>query len=303
MSGTTLGAHERAVKAYVMGNQPWEGTRSLTFPRSLLAPLATPFYRFLARFSGRRRTTISSRKKYPPPWQFLVLQIVLVAALVNIVDACSSRSTPKPRPPAPTPRPNITFLTYPCPPAYAAWFCLNGATCFTVKIQDSLLYNCMCAEGYQGSRCEYKDLDGSYIPSHQRLMLETASIAGGATIAVFSVVILCLAAYLRWRRRKKSAAPVDQVDGLPGPHHRQRIFGIRPQGNNLVPIRSSVSPYRDHHHHHANNHQVSNNNVPSHPHEPNLLPNPDVERSEAGIPNDRGDLPKTLLRGEPPWGV
>jgi keren protein len=39
-------------------------------------------------------------------------------------------------------RPNITFQTYACPPAYAAWYCLNGATCFTVKIADSILYNC-----------------------------------------------------------------------------------------------------------------------------------------------------------------
>ena len=57
-------------------------------------------------------------------------------------DACSSRSTPRPRPPSPTMRPNITFQTYACPPAYAAWYCLNGATCFTVKIDRSILYNC-----------------------------------------------------------------------------------------------------------------------------------------------------------------
>ena len=36
--------------------------------------------------------------------------------------ACSSRSTPKPRPPSQSAiRPNITFQTYACPPAYAAW--------------------------------------------------------------------------------------------------------------------------------------------------------------------------------------
>ncbi|XP_048525042.1 uncharacterized protein LOC109534345 isoform X2 [Dendroctonus ponderosae] len=286
-----------------MGSLPWEGRRDLVFPRCLLAPLATPFYRFLARFSGRRRTTISYHKKYPPPWPFLVLQLVLISSLVSIVESCSSRSTPKPRPPAPTPRPNITFLTYPCPPAYAAWFCLNGATCFTVKIQDSLLYNCMCADGYQGSRCEYKDLDGSYMPSQRRFMLETASIAGGATIAVFSAVILCLAAYLRWRRRKKGGAATDEVDGLPRNHHRQPIFGVRPQGQNLVPIRTStLNPFRGHP---GNNHAVpgpGSTTVP--PLEPNLLPDSDRPYSgNEGTPHDRGDHPATLLRGEPPWGV
>lgn len=60
----------------------------------------------------------------------------------SFAEACSSRSTPRPRPPTPAPRPNITFPTYKCPPAYAAYYCLNDARCFTVKIGDSLLYNC-----------------------------------------------------------------------------------------------------------------------------------------------------------------
>lgn len=35
-------------------------------------------------------------------------------------------------------------------------------------------------------------------------MLETASIAGGATVAVFSVVILCIVVYLHYKRRSKA---------------------------------------------------------------------------------------------------
>jgi len=73
--------------------------------------------------------------------QLCLLYLVLVT-LISCTDACSSRSTPRPRPPSPTMRPNITFQTYACPPAYAAWYCLNGATCFTVKIGRSILYNC-----------------------------------------------------------------------------------------------------------------------------------------------------------------
>ncbi|PSN34836.1 hypothetical protein C0J52_24380 [Blattella germanica] len=34
-------------------------------------------------------------------------------------------------------------------------------------------------------------------------MLETASIAGGATIAVFLVVIVCIAAYIHFQRKQK----------------------------------------------------------------------------------------------------
>ncbi|KAF2348283.1 EGF-like domain [Trinorchestia longiramus] len=112
-------------------------------------------------------------------------------------EGCSSRSTPRPRPPHTTLRPNITFQTYACPPAYAAWYCLNGATCFTVKISESILYNCECADGYMGQRCEYKDLDGSYLPAGGKVLLETASIAGGAALiillvffGIFSVFVL-----------------------------------------------------------------------------------------------------------------
>ncbi|XP_056648271.1 protein spitz-like isoform X4 [Diorhabda sublineata] len=137
--------------------------------------------------------------------------MVLSITYSDFCDACSSRTTPKPRPPAPTPRPNITFPTYACPPEYATWYCLNGATCFTVRIENSLLYNCECPESYMGPRCEYKDLDGSYLPTQQ--MLETASIAGGATIAVFSVVILCIVVYLHYKRRAKaSRTGTDCVD-------------------------------------------------------------------------------------------
>ncbi|GLV45924.1 Keren [Carabus blaptoides fortunei] len=192
----------------------------------LTTALATGFYRFLARFSGRRRAWSLLSRRSGPPWALLVLA---ATSLLHITEACSSRTTPKPRPPAPTQRPNITFHTYVCPPAYATWYCLNGATCFTVKIGESLLYNCECADGYMGPRCEYKDLDGSYLPSQRRYMLETASIAGGATIAVFLVVILCIVVYVHFKRKAKQTRS-SGTDCVDGGTHVQRVptFGTRP---------------------------------------------------------------------------
>nr|CAD7460139.1 unnamed protein product [Timema tahoe] len=64
-----------------------------------------------------------------------------------------------------------------------------------------------------GQRCEFKDLDGSYLPSRQQVMLETASIAGGATIAVFLVVIVCLAVYIHFQRKQKESRASCFVDG------------------------------------------------------------------------------------------
>lgn len=43
-----------------------------------------------------------------------------------------------------------------CPELFARWYCLNGATCFSVNIQNSTMYNCWCAKGFQGLRCDYK---------------------------------------------------------------------------------------------------------------------------------------------------
>lgn len=196
------------------------------------------FYRFLARFSGRRRW-----RRYPPLPSLVtssmscassssisIRTIVLPALLVfytlfATTQACSSRSTPKPRPPSPTPRPNITFHTYACPPTYATWYCLNGATCFTVKIGESLLYNCECADGYMGQRCEFKDLDGSYLPSRKQVMLETASIASGASIAVFLCVIVCFSLYVHCARRKAKALESECCTDGPRP---RRPFDRRP---------------------------------------------------------------------------
>jgi hypothetical protein len=44
---------------------------------------------------------------------------------------------------------------------------------------------------------------GIFAASKQRNMFQTASIAGGATIAVFLVVIVCVAVYIHLQRKQK----------------------------------------------------------------------------------------------------
>ncbi|XP_055594891.1 uncharacterized protein LOC129745659 [Uranotaenia lowii] len=186
------------------------------FTSRTIATQTSGLFKFLARFSGRRRISYRLRRISSVFFPCVAIFLVL-SSLCRVSDACSSRTTPKPRPPSPTPRPNITFHTYKCPPAYAAWYCLNDATCFTVKIGDSLLYNCECADGFMGPRCEYKDLDGSYLPTRPRVMLETASIASGAIVAVVLATIVCCYACVRKHQQKKrlesTNGGVDTVDG------------------------------------------------------------------------------------------
>jgi len=137
-----------------------------------------------------------------------LLLVLVLSAICDVTDACSSRiiSRPKPRttpaPPTSSPRPNITFHTYKCPEAYATWYCLNGATCFAVKIGLEVLYNCECKDGYIGPRCDYKDLDGSYLAGRSRVMLETASVAGGAVAALLLFFIIGFFVYLKKHSKK-----------------------------------------------------------------------------------------------------
>jgi len=142
----------------------------------------------------------------------LCLLYLVLVTLISCADACSSRSTPRPRPPSPTMRPNITFQTYACPPAYAAWYCLNGATCFTVKIDRSILYNCECSDGFMGQRCEFKDLDGTYVSSSERLKQAAAAslssvVSAGSNVMVGALVIIlatALAALAFTKRRSRA---------------------------------------------------------------------------------------------------
>ncbi|XP_023936545.1 protein spitz-like [Bicyclus anynana] len=127
--------------------------------------------------------------------------------------ACSSSISKRPARPArparpPQPRLNVTFPIFKCEPDYSEYYCLNGGACFTVVISDSPIYNCECRSGFVGPRCEFKDLDDSYVLASRQLMMETASIAGGATVAVFLAILVCFGAWVRLRRApRKAPAP------------------------------------------------------------------------------------------------
>ena len=74
------------------------------------------------------------------------------------------------------------------------------------------MYNCECALGFMGPRCEYKELDGSYLPQRPRPMLEKASIASGAACALFFMFFICLTLYLRYDHHKLKC--VDNDSGM-----------------------------------------------------------------------------------------
>lgn len=114
-----------------------------------------------------------------------------------------------------------------------------------------------CADGYMGPRCEYKNLDGSYLrkcpliliiltnrclicafslsplfqtATRPRVMLETASIASGAVVALLLGIIFLIVCCLRRQRKLKeleqngdgmcdvnggsTATGIDTVDGF-----------------------------------------------------------------------------------------
>ncbi|VVC25412.1 EGF-like, conserved site,EGF-like domain [Cinara cedri] len=212
------------------------------------------YYLFLARHSGRRRTAESdesvrrqggggggggrSSQSLHRAATFTMFNFLLLVSvcLSSTTHACSSRSTPKPRPLQPTVRPNVTFHTYPCPSVYAKWYCLNDATCFAIKIGESLLYNCECTDGFMGQRCEFKNLDGSYTTARRQVMLESASIASGVTVAVLLVFIICTTVYIRSKRANKSnTTDISMVDGN-WTEAERRPFSFRPKMHTIVTI-------------------------------------------------------------------
>ena len=48
-----------------------------------------------------------------------------------------------------------------CPESFARWYCLNGASCFSVNIHESVVYACWCPVGFHGLRCDHKYVEGS----------------------------------------------------------------------------------------------------------------------------------------------
>lgn len=136
-----------------------------------------------------------------------LLKWLFIFGLLSYCDACSSRGHP--RSPSTTPptttstaRPNTTDYErfHECPLELKEYFCLNGATCFELRIpNNSQIYNCFCADGFWGNRCEYKVLDGTY----RRYFIETAGIAGGVAIAVVLSFVVFASLYVHMRRKRQ----------------------------------------------------------------------------------------------------
>ncbi|GAU88454.1 hypothetical protein RvY_01151 [Ramazzottius varieornatus] len=149
--------------------------------------------------------------------QFRYLFLLWITSYIRLSDSCSIRQRGAPKgsrsPPLATlpdsqqQTGNQTSQQFDCPATYQRWYCLNGATCFTVKIGDTILYSCRCALGYMGQRCEYKDLDQDYLPVRNRHMVRQATIAGVTTAVVLVVIIVIIAVtiYIRRRREAKQA--------------------------------------------------------------------------------------------------
>ncbi|XP_047997062.1 protein spitz-like [Leguminivora glycinivorella] len=190
------------------------------------------------------RTLRSVRKM-----QSLIVWWAVVSAAWALAGACSSSISKRPARPArpvavaparpPQPRLNVTFPTFKCEPDYSEYYCLNGGVCFTVVISDSPIYNCECRSGFVGQRCEFKDLDDSYVLTSRQLMMETASIAGGATVAVFLAILVCFGAWVRLRRR--APAPKAPESGLPTPA-RVQLVALAPARAALVRAPAPAPP-------------------------------------------------------------
>lgn len=89
-----------------------------------------------------------------------------------------------------------------------------------------------------GQRCEFKDLDGSYLPAREKVLLETASIAGGATVACVLVFVVLFAVYV-FMQKDKDKRCRDLDDGRD--NDRQPFSGYQNPRPEI--IRTISNPY------------------------------------------------------------
>lgn len=141
-----------------------------------------------------------------------MFKILFFVCFLTTADACSSRPYPKkPLPPdqeyyldaitttttttAMTAKPAINVRTNPCKPEYTQWYCMNEGKCFTIVVNGTLTFNCECATGYEGQRCEYKSLDGTYA---SRLRKEFLNLTNywKRTIGVVGLLVLAISVTL-----------------------------------------------------------------------------------------------------------
>ncbi|XP_043201459.1 uncharacterized protein LOC122370161 isoform X2 [Amphibalanus amphitrite] len=188
------------------------------------------------RGSAERAGEVAARRPRPRPPGALrhLLMLLLLSSVFRIADGCSSRANPKPRGPSSpsTRRPSFTFNTEPCPPMYQAKYCLHGSRCFKVNIGHNPVYSCECTDGFMGQRCEYKDPDGFY-PRSRDAIVEQASIAGGAGVALLVCLLLSGLLYVWSKRRSKSAASSGQVTPR---------FGLRQPTSHVVEMEPPTIP-------------------------------------------------------------
>ncbi|XP_002018718.2 protein gurken [Drosophila persimilis] len=55
------------------------------------------------------------------------------------------------------------IIMLPCRDSFKTSFCLNGGNCFRYPLGNQSLYSCLCADGYDGQRCEFKNWNGDYV--------------------------------------------------------------------------------------------------------------------------------------------
>ncbi|CAH1794401.1 unnamed protein product [Owenia fusiformis] len=135
---------------------------------------------------------------------FLLL-VLVTPTFLSIADGCFRRAITQP-PPSTTPIPDLENHKVECEPLeVTGQGCLNGGTCFVVKIGDNRVTNCACTEDYTGERCQERHIPPDLLPRLHRDKMKTANIAAGVVVAVLVVFVVLLAiyVYIRWRRKRE----------------------------------------------------------------------------------------------------
>lgn len=167
---------------------------------------------------------------------FLFSFIVVISSLVEIVESCSTRPRQQFKHTkmtfgisnaSATPGPftggredeSVTIIPFnsnsSCPENWRKYYCLNGAKCFTVRIGQMIVYNCMCADGWTGNRCEFRDSEEIRLAAaeeRERYIFRTASIFGGISLAIFILALISLGVFFYISKVKVYQRQLDRVN-------------------------------------------------------------------------------------------
>ncbi|EDW85243.1 uncharacterized protein Dwil_GK18382 [Drosophila willistoni] len=111
-----------------------------------------------------------------------------------------------------------------CSEPYDTKYCLNGGRCFRLPVSNHTLNSCVCADGYDGPRCDFKSWNGDYVSTpvaleHQPRILMAHIFFSFPMLILLSTIYVLFAAVFMFRNAPEHRRKQQQLH-----LHKHRFF-------------------------------------------------------------------------------